>query len=210
MAITTAQIKELRERTGAGMMDCKKALEECQGDMEKAIAWLRKKGMAKAAKRAGRTASEGLVHAYIHAGGKIGVLVEINCETDFVARTDDFQKFAKEIAMQIAATNPIAISKEDLPTEVIEREKEIYRQQALESGKPEKVIERIVEGKLNKFYEQACLLEQPYIRDDKLKVKDLLNELVAKTGEKIVIRRFVRFQLGEKSSHDTEISKGAA
>ena len=210
MAITTAQIKELRERTGAGMMDCKKALEECQGDMEKAIAWLRKKGMAKAAKRAGRTASEGLVHAYIHAGGKIGVLVEINCETDFVARTDDFQKFAKEIAMQIAATNPIAISKEDLPVEVIEREKEIYRQQALESGKPEKVIERIVEGKLNKFYEQACLLEQPYIRDDKLKVKDFLNELVAKTGEKIVIRRFVRFQLGEKSSHDTEISKGAA
>ncbi len=210
MAITTAQIKELRERTGAGMMDCKKALEECQGDMEKAIAWLRKKGMAKAAKRAGRTASEGLVHAYIHAGGKIGVLVEINCETDFVARTDDFQKFAKEIAMQIAATNPIAISKEDLPTEVIEREKEIYRQQALESGKPEKVIERIVEGKLNKFYEQACLLEQPYIRDDKLKVKDLLNELVAKTGEKIVIRRFVRFQLGEKSGNDTEISEGAA
>jgi len=210
MAITTAQIKELRERTGAGMMDCKKALEECQGDMEKAIAWLRKKGMAKAAKRAGRTASEGLVHAYIHAGGKIGVLVEINCETDFVARTDDFQKFAKEIAMQIAATNPIAISKEELPAEVIEKEKEIYRQQALESGKPEKVIERIVEGKLNKFYEQACLLEQPYIRDDKLKVKDLLNELVAKTGEKIVIRRFVRFQLGEKSSHDTEISKGAA
>ncbi len=210
MAITTAQIKELRERTGAGMMDCKKALEECQGDMEKAIAWLRKKGMAKAAKRAGRTASEGLVHAYIHAGGKIGVLVEINCETDFVARTDDFQKFAKEIAMQIAATNPIAISKENLPTEVIEREKEIYRQQALESGKPEKVIERIVEGKLNKFYEQACLLEQPYIRDDKLKVKDLLNELVAKTGEKIVIRRFVRFQLGEKSGNDTEISEGAA
>jgi elongation factor Ts len=138
------------------------------------------------------------------------VLVEINCETDFVARTDDFQKFAKEIAMQIAATNPIAISKEELPAEVIEKEKEIYRQQALESGKPEKVIERIVEGKLNKFYEQACLLEQPYIRDDKLKVKDLLNELVAKTGEKIVIRRFVRFQLGEKSSHDTEISKGAA
>ncbi len=210
MGITTAQIKELRERTGAGMMDCKKALQECQGDMEKAIAWLRKKGMAKAAKRAGRSASEGVVQAYIHGGGKIGVLVEINCETDFVARTEDFQNFAKEIAMQIAATNPLAINKEDLPSEVLEKEKEIYRQQALDSGKPEKVVEKIVEGKLNKFYEQTCLLEQPYIRDDKIKIKDLLNELVAKTGEKIVIRRFVRFQLGEKSADETEVSEGAA
>ena len=210
MAVTTAQIKELRERTGAGMMDCKKALEESQGDMEKAIDWLRKKGMAKAQKRAGRTASEGLVQAYIHAGGKIGVLVEVNCETDFVARTEDFQKFVKEIAMQIAATNPLAVSKEDLPAEVIEREKEIYRQQALASGKPERVVDRIVEGKLEKFFQDACLLEQPYIREDKIKIKDLLNELVAKTGEKIIIRRFVRFQLGEKLANETEVSKGTA
>ncbi|MDL1970027.1 MAG: translation elongation factor Ts [Candidatus Desulfofervidaceae bacterium] len=210
MAVTTAQIKELRERTGAGMMDCKKALEASQGDMEKAIDWLRKKGMAKAQKRAGRTASEGLVQAYIHAGGKIGVLVEVNCETDFVARTEDFQKFVKEIAMQIAATNPLAVSKEDLPAEVIEREKEIYRQQALASGKPERVVDRIVEGKLEKFFQDACLLEQPYIREDKIKIKDLLNELVAKTGEKIIIRRFVRFQLGEKLANETEVSKGTA
>jgi len=205
-----AQIKELRERTGAGIMDCKHALEASQGDMEKAIEWLRKKGMAKAQKRAGRTALEGLVHAYIHAGGKIGVLVEVNCETDFVARTEDFQKFVKEIAMQIAATNPLVVSKEDLSSEIIEREREIYRQQAIASGKPEKVIERIVEGKLEKFFEEACLLEQPYIRDDSLKVKDLLNELVAKTGEKIVIRRFVRFQLGEKLADETQVSKGSA
>jgi len=210
MAVTTAQIKELRERTGAGMLDCKKALEATQGDMEKAIDWLRKKGMAKAQKRAGRIASEGLVQAYIHAGGKIGVLVEVNCETDFVARTEDFQRFAKEIAMQIAATNPLAVSKEELSAETIEREKEIYRQQALASGKPEKVIDRIVEGKLEKFFQDVCLLEQPYIRDDKIKVKDLLNELVAKTGEKVVIRRFARFQLGEKLANETEISEGTA
>lgn len=210
MAVTTAQIKELRERTGAGMMDCKKALEASQGDMEKAIDWLRKKGMTKAQKRAGRTASEGLVQAYIHAGGKIGVLVEVNCETDFVARTEDFQKFVKEIAMQIAATNPLAVSKEALPAEAIEREKAIYREQALASGKPEKVVDRIVEGKLEKFFQDVCLLEQPYIRDDKVKIKDLLNELVAKTGEKIVIRRFVRFQLGEKLANETEVSEGTA
>ena len=210
MTITTAQIKELRERTGAGIMDCKKALEKTQGNLEKAIDELRKKGLAKAKKRAGRTAKEGLVHAYIHAGGKIGVLVEVNCETDFVARTEAFQNFVKEIAMQIAAANPLVVNKEQLSSEIIEREKEIYRQQALSSGKPEKIIDRIVEGKLQKFFEEACLVEQPYIRDQSIKIKDLLNELVAKTGEKIVVKRFVRFQLGEKSLDETQVSESSA
>ncbi len=210
MAVTTSQIKELRERTGAGIMDCKKALEKTQGNLEKAIDELRKKGLAKAKKRAGRTAKEGLVHAYIHAGGKIGVLVEVNCETDFVARTEAFQNFVKEIAMQIAAANPLVVNKEQLSSEIIEREKEIYRQQALSSGKPEKIIDRIVEGKLQKFFEEACLVEQPYIRDQSIKIKDLLNELVAKTGEKIVVKRFVRFQLGEKSLDETQVSESSA
>ena len=210
MAVTTSQIKELRERTGAGIMDCKKALEKTQGNLEKAIDELRKKGLAKAKKRAGRTAKEGLVHAYIHAGGKIGVLVEVNCETDFVARTKAFQDFVKEIAMQIAAANPLVVNKEQLSSEIIEREKEIYRQQALSSGKPEKIIDRIVEGKLQKFFEEACLIEQPYIRDQSIKIKDLLNELVAKTGEKIVVKRFVRFQLGEKLPDETQVSESNA
>ncbi len=210
MTITTAQIKELRERTGAGIMDCKKALEKAQGNLEKAIDELRKKGLAKAKKRAGRTAKEGLVHAYIHAGGKIGVLVEVNCETDFVARTEAFQNFVKEIAMQIAAANPLVVNKEQLSSEIIEREKEIYHQQAIASGKPEKIIDRIVEGKLQKFFEEACLIEQPYIRDPSIKIKDLLNELVAKTGEKIVVRRFVRFQLGEKLPDETQVSESDA
>jgi len=210
MTITTAQIKELRERTGAGIMDCKKALEKAQGNLEKAIDELRKKGLAKAKKRAGRTAKEGLVHAYIHAGGKIGVLVEVNCETDFVARTEAFQNFVKEIAMQIAAANPLVVNKEELSPKIIEREKEIYHQQAIASGKPEKIIDRIVEGKLQKFFEEACLIEQPYIRDQSIKIKDLLNELVAKTGEKIVVRRFVRFQLGEKLPDETQVSESDA
>jgi len=210
MTITTAQIKELRERTGAGIMDCKKALEKAQGNLEKAIDELRKKGLAKAKKRAGRTAKEGLVHAYIHAGGKIGVLVEVNCETDFVARTEAFQNFVKEIAMQIAAANPLVVNKEELSPKIIEREKEIYHQQAIASGKPEKIIDRIVEGKLQKFFEEACLVEQPYIRDPSIKIKDLLNELVAKTGEKIVVRRFVRFQLGEKLPDETQVSESDA
>jgi len=210
MTITTAQIKELRERTGAGIMDCKKALEKAQGNLEKAIDELRKKGLAKAKKRAGRTAKEGLVHAYIHAGGKIGVLVEVNCETDFVARTEAFQNFVKEIAMQIAAANPLVVNKEELSPKIIEREKEIYHQQAIASGKPEKIIDRIVEGKLQKFFEEACLIEQPYIRDPSIKIKDLLNELVAKTGEKIVVRRFVRFQLGEKLPDETQVSESDA
>jgi len=204
------KIKELRERTGVGVMDCKKALEESNGDVDKAIEYLRKMGIAKAQKRAGRTASEGLINAYIHGGGKLGVLVEVNCETDFVAKTEEFKKFVKEISMQIAATNPICIDKEDLPKDIIEKEREIYHQQALRSGKPEKVISNIVEGRLKKFYQQACLLEQPYIRDSKLKIRDLLNEIITKTGENIVIRRFVRFELGEKTSHEVNLQKNTA
>jgi len=204
------KIKELRERTGVGMMDCKKALEESNGDVDKAIEYLRKMGIAKAQKRAGRIASEGLINAYIHGGGKLGVLVEVNCETDFVAKTDEFKKFVREISMQIAATNPICIDKEDLPKDIIEKEREIYHQQALRSGKPEKVINNIVEGRLKKFYQQACLLEQPYIRDSKLKIRDLLNEIITKTGENIVIRRFVRFELGEKTSHEVNLQKNTA
>lgn len=203
MPITTTQIKELRERTAAGIMDCKQALEECKGNLEKAVDWLRQRGIAKSQKRAGRVAKEGAIQAYIHAGGKIGVLVEINCETDFVAKTQDFKEFAKEIAMQIAATNPLVIAKEDLPAEVIEREKEIYRQQAIASNKPKKVINDIIKGKLEKFFKASCLLEQTYIRDESIEVEDLVNELIAKTGEKIVIRRFARFQLGEKLSNET-------
>jgi len=204
------KIKELRERTGVGMMDCKKALEESNGDVDKAIEYLRKMGIAKAQKRAGRIASEGLINAYIHGGGKLGVLVEVNCETDFVAKTEEFKKFVREISMQIAATNPICIDKEDLPKDIIEKEREIYHQQALRSGKPEKVINNIVEGRLKKFYQQACLLEQPYIRDSKLKIRDLLNEIITKTGENIVIRRFVRFELGEKTSHEVNLQKNTA
>jgi elongation factor Ts len=198
MKITAKMVKELRDKTGAGMMDCKKALEASGGDEEKALAWLREKGLSKAQKRAGKTASEGMIGSYIHMNGKIGVLVEINCETDFVAKSDRFQEFAKNIAMQIAATNPICVSPEDLPEEVLEKEKEIYKKQAEAEGKPENIIPRIVEGKLKKFYKEVCLLEQPYIRDDSLTIQDLLNELVSVLGEKIVIRRFVRFEVGEK------------
>ena len=182
MEVTTQLIKELRERTGAGVMDCKTALKECGGDIEEAIAFLRKRGLAKAAKKAGRVTSEGLIGSYIHAGGRIGVLVEVNCETDFVARTPDFQDFVKEIAMQIAAMSPKYVKREDIPDEVLEREKEILREQARSTGKPEKVIERIVEGRLEKFFEENCLLEQPYMRDPNIKVKELLAGLVAKLG----------------------------
>ncbi|RLA86704.1 MAG: translation elongation factor Ts [Deltaproteobacteria bacterium] len=197
MEVTTQLIKELRERTGAGVMDCKTALKECGGDIEEAIAFLRKRGLAKAAKKAGRVTSEGLIGSYIHAGGRIGVLVEVNCETDFVARTPDFQDFVKEIAMQIAAMSPKYVKREDIPDEVLEREKEILREQARSTGKPEKVIERIVEGRLEKFFEENCLLEQPYMRDPNIKVKELLAGLVAKLGENITVRRFVRYQLSE-------------
>jgi elongation factor Ts len=200
LQITSAMVKKLREKTNAGIMDCKAALQESQGDMEKAVDYLRQKGLAVAQKRAGRTASEGLVHSYIHAGGKIGVMVEVNCETDFTARSEPFLDFAKNLAMHIAATNPLSIDREGLPSEVVTREQEIYRAQALDSGKPEKILEKIVEGKLKKFYQEVCLLEQAYVRDTDITVEDLLNELRGKTGENVIVSRFVRYQLGEDLS----------
>jgi len=198
VAITTQMIKELRDKTNAGMMDCKKALTETGGDMEKAIDLLRQKGLAVAQKRAGRATSEGVVHAYIHAGGKIGVMVEVNCETDFVAKTDAFQEFAKDIAMHIAATNPVAIRREDVPAELVEREKAIYTQQAIDSGKPEHIAEKIVSGRMEKFFGETCLLEQKFVKNPDLTIQDLLNDLIAKMGENISIRRFARFQVGEE------------
>ncbi len=196
--ITAAMVKELRERTNAGMMDCKKALQECGGDMEKAVDYLRQKGLAVAAKRAGRATSEGVVQSYIHAGNKLGVMVEVNCETDFVAKTDQFIEFARNIAMHIAATNPLCIKREDAPQDVLDKEREIYRNQALESGKPEHIVDKIVEGRIEKYLKEICLLEQPYVKNPDLTIQDLLNELVAKMGENISIRRFVRYQVGEK------------
>ena len=195
--ISAAMVKQLREKSGAGIMDCKHALAECDGDIEKAIEYLRKKGLATAQKRAGRATKEGAVQAYIHMGGKIGVLVEVNCETDFVAKTDDFTEFVKNIAMHIAATNPVGILPEDVSPEVIEKEKEIYRAQALEMGKPEKMVDKIAEGKLNKFFKESCLMNQVYVRDPNMTIQDYLNDVIAKTGEKINIRRFARFQVGE-------------
>jgi elongation factor Ts len=195
--ISAAMVKQLREKTGAGMMDCKNALSEVEGDVEKAIELLRKKGLATAQKRAGRALSEGIIQSYIHMTGKLGVLVEVNCETDFVAKNEDFQEFAKNIAMHIAATNPLGITPEDISQEIIEKEKEIYRAQALDMGKPENVIDKIVEGKLNKFYEESCLLNQPYVRDTDISIADLLNQMIAKIGENISIKRFVRYQIGE-------------
>ncbi len=195
-AIDVALVKQLREKSGAGIMDCKEALSGCEGNIIKAIEYLRKKGLATAQKRAGRTTGEGTIQAYIHMGGKIGVLVEINCETDFVAKTDDFKAFVKNIAMHIAATNPISVASEDVPAEVIDKEKEIYRAQALEMGKPEKIIDKIAEGKLNKFYKDNCLLLQSYVRDPDVTVEDVLNDVIGKTGEKITIKRFARFQIG--------------
>ena len=195
--ISAAMVKQLREKSGAGIMDCKHALAECDGDIEKAIEYLRKKGLATAQKRAGRATKEGAVQAYIHMGGKIGVLVEINCETDFVAKTDDFTEFVKNIAMHIAATNPVGILPEDVSPGVIEKEKEIYRAQALEMGKPEKMVDKIAEGKLNKFFKESCLMNQVYVRDPNMTIQDYLNDVIAKTVEKIKIRRFARFQVGE-------------
>jgi elongation factor Ts len=197
LTISTSVIKELREKTGVGIMDCKMALKESDGDIGKAIDFLRKKGIATAKKRGSRTASQGQVQSYIHAGGKIGVLVEVNCETDFSGKTEDFTNFTKDLAIQIAATSPIAIDRERVPEDILENEKEIYATQARESGKPEKVIDKIVEGKLKKFFSESCLLEQPFVKNPDITIQDLLNEIMAKTGENIVIRRFVRFQLGE-------------
>lgn len=197
MDISASQVKELREKTGVGIMDCKEALRECKGDINKAVDFLRKKGIATAKKRGGRRTSEGLVQSYIHAGGKIGVLVEVNCETDFSAKTDDFAEFAKDIAMQIAATNPVSVDREGIPAETLKKEMEIYTTQAKESGKPEKVIEKIVEGKMKKFYSEVCLIEQAFVKNPDISVQDLANDLMAKTGENIIINRFARFQLGE-------------
>ena len=195
--ISAAMVKQLREKTGAGMMDCKSALSEVGGDMEKAIEFLRKKGLATAQKRAGRAMTEGTIQSYIHMNAKLGVLVEVNCETDFVAKNDDFQGFAKNIAMHIAASNPLGIAPEDISQEVIDKEKEIYRAQALDMGKPENVLDKIVDGKLKKFYQDNCLMNQPYVRNPDITIADLLNELIAKIGENISIKRFVRYQIGE-------------
>ncbi len=194
--ISAKIVKELRDKTGAGMMDCKEALTECNGDIEKAVDFLRKKGMATALKRAGRGTSEGTIQSYIHLGGKIGVIVEVNCESDFVAKNNDFIEFAKNIAMHIAATNPAGILPEDVPTEVLDREKAIYREQALEMGKPENMVDKIVDGKLNKFYKESCLMNQAYVRNPDITISDLLNEVIAKIGENIKIARFSRFQIG--------------
>jgi len=197
MEVSASAVKELREKTGAGMMDCKKALAETGGDVQKAIDYLRQKGLAAAAKKADRVAADGAVGAYVHPGGKIGVLVEINCETDFVARTAEFQSLLKDIAMQVAAANPRYLRREEVPAAELDKEKAIYRQQALEIGKPEKVVDKIVEGKIERFYSEACLLEQAFIKDPDKKVTDILNESIGRLGENIQIRRFSRYHLGE-------------
>jgi len=195
--ITSQMVKELRERTQAGMMDCKKALQETGGDMEKAIDYLREKGLAQAAKKAGRLASEGLVEAYIHGDGRIGVLIEVNCETDFVAKTDEFKELVRELAMQVAALKAEYVSREDVPEDVLERKREVNRQRALNEGKPANVVDRIVDGRIEKYFEEVCLLEQPYVRDNDKKIKDLIQEKIAKIGENIQVRRFVRYERGE-------------
>ncbi len=197
MSITAAQVNELRKVTGAGLMDCKKALSETGGDQDRAVDYLRKKGLAAAAKKAGRIASEGAVGSYIHAGGKIGVLVEVNCETDFVAKNDTFQVFVRDIAMHVAAASPQFVGREEVPAEILEREKEIYRAKAKETGKPDNIIEKIVDGQISKFYAEICLLEQPYVKDPDKTVQTYLNETIASIGENISIRRFARFALGE-------------
>ena len=196
MSVSAAQVKDLRERTGAGMLDCRNALVETEGDIDKAIDLLREKGLSQAAKKSSRIAAEGLVESYIH-GGRIGALIEINTETDFVAKTDEFKQFIKDMAMQVAASSPKYVSKEDVPEEDIKREREVLMNQVVNEGKPEHVASKIVEGRLGKFYEQICLLEQPFIKEPSVKVKDLLNEKIAKIGENIKIRRFVRFEVGE-------------
>ncbi len=195
--ISAAAVKELREKTNAGMMDCKRALTEFDGDMEKAIEYLKEKGLAFAAKKADRVAAEGIVEAYIHGGGRIGVLVEVNCETDFVANTPEYKELCRDIALQIAASSPKFIKREEIPADTIESEREVLRAQALEEGKPEKIIEKIVEGKIDKYFKEVCLLEQPFIKDTDKTVQDLVTDKIAKMGENISIRRFARFQMGE-------------
>ena len=199
MSITAAMVKQLRDKTNAGMMDCKKALGECDGDMEKAVDYLRQKGLAVAAKRGDRTAAEGQIMSYIHGGGKLGVMVEINCETDFTGKTDEFTTFAKDVAMHIAASNPLCVTEDEIPEDVLNRERDIYRAQALDSGKPEKILDKIIEGKMAKFKKESCLLQQAFVKDPDITVEDLLNDMRAKTGENVQIRRFVRWALGEAS-----------
>ncbi|MGA1875227.1 MAG: translation elongation factor Ts [bacterium] len=202
MSISAQQVKELREKTGIGFMDCKQALEESGGDMPKAIEYLRKKGLATASKKVGRTTGQGVISSYIHGNGKIGVLVEVNCETDFVARTDDFQGLVKDIAMQIAAYNPTYVSREEIPQEVIDKEREIAKAQLGDTRKPEEIIRKIVEGKLEKnFYSKVCLLDQPFIKDDSKDVKSLITDMIAKLGENIQVSRFARFELGERQKN---------
>lgn len=202
MELNATVVKELREKTGAGFLDCKKALAETGGNLEKAVDYLRQKGLAAAAKKADRVAADGAVSAYVHPGGKIGVLVEINCQTDFVARTTEFQALLKDMAMQIAAASPRYVKREDVSVDEIEKEREIYRGQALESGKPEKVVEKIVEGKMERFYSEVCLLEQAFIKDPDRKVSDTINDAITRLGEKIEVRRFTRYHLGEGVQKD--------
>lgn len=200
MAVTAAMVKDLRDKTGAGVMDCKEALQETGGDVEKAIDYLRKKGLSSAARKSGRATSEGLVGSYIHAGGRIGVLIEVNCETDFVARTEDFNQLVKDLTMQVAAANPLYVSREEVPPEVIQHEKEIYAAQARDTGKPEKVIDRIVSGKVDKFFSEVCLMEQPFVKDPDITVELRIKQTIAKLGENITVRRFIRYQVGEELS----------
>lgn len=195
--ISASMVKELRERTGVGMMDCKRALQETNGDMEKAVELLREKGLASAAKKAGRIAAEGIVDSYIHGGGRIGVLVEVNCETDFVAKTDEFKAFVRDIAMHIAATNPRYVSREQIPQAELDKEREILRAQALNEGKPEKIVDKMITGRIEKYIKEICLLEQPFVRDPDKTVQDVLNEKIATIGENMNIRRFVRYERGE-------------
>lgn len=195
--ISAQQVKALRERTGAGVMDCKRALEEAGGEPERAIEILRKKGAARVARRAGRTAREGLIESYVHLGGRIGVLLELNCETDFVGRTDETQTLARDLAMHIAASNPLSVSREDLNPELVERERRVLREQAEETGKPDHIIEKIVEGRLDRYFQEVCLLEQPFVKDQDRSVEEVLTEVASKVGEKIAVRRFVRFELGQ-------------
>lgn len=203
MHIDAKTVKALRDKTGAGMMDCKKALIEAEGNEDKAVIILREKGLAAAARRSGRVANEGIVESYIHLGGKVGVLVEVNCETDFVARNDEFRAFVREICLQVAAANPGYLNKEDVPEEILEQERSILRSQALNEGKPEKIVEKIIEGRIEKFYKENCLLEQASIRDQDTTIKDLLAALIAKIGENIVIRRFARFAVGEDAPDES-------
>ncbi len=195
--ISAQQVKELRESTGAGMMDCKKALVETNGDMAKAVDYLREKGLAAAAKKSGRVAAEGLVASYIHGAGKIGVMIEVNCETDFVAKTPEFHSFVRDLAMQIAAANPQYLNRDEVPAEIVEHEREILRAQALNEGKPEKIIDKMVEGRVDKYYKENCLMEQTFIKDPEKSVTDIVNAQISKIGENIVVRRFVRYQMGE-------------